>query len=42
VESDTEGIIDEDDEIAQQLIGMCEFDDTMDGGDDDVDGGYNG
>jgi hypothetical protein len=21
---------------------MCEFDDTMDGGDDDVDGGYNG
>ena len=30
VESDAEGIIDEDEEIAQQLIGMCEFDNTID------------
>ena len=30
VESDAEGIMDEEDEIAQQLIGMCEFDDTID------------
>lgn len=37
VESDAEGIIDEDEEIAQQLIGMCEFDDTI-----DADGGYGG
>lgn len=42
VESDAEGIIDEDEEIAQQLIGMCEFDDTIDAEDDDVDGGYGG
>ena len=42
VESDAEGIMDEDDEIAQQLIGMCEFDDTIDGEDFDADGGYGG
>ena len=42
VESDTEGIIDEDEEIAQQLIGMCEFDDTIDAEDFDADGGYGG
>ena len=42
VESDTEGIMDEEDEIAQQLIGMCEFDDTIDGEDFDADGGYGG
>jgi len=30
VESDAEGIMDEEDEIAQQLIGMCEFDNTID------------
>ena len=42
VESDAEGIIDEDEEIAQQLIGMCEFDDTIDAEDFDADGGYGG
>jgi hypothetical protein len=42
VESDTEGIMDEDEEIAQQLIGMCEFDDTIDGEEFDADGGYGG
>jgi hypothetical protein len=42
VESDVEGIMDEDEEISQQLIGMCEFDDTMDGEDFDADGGYGG
>jgi len=42
VESDAEGIMDEEDEIAQQLIGMCEFDDTIDGEDFDADGGYGG
>jgi hypothetical protein len=42
VESDTEGIMDEEDEIAQQLIGMCEFDDTIDAEDFDADGGYGG
>ena len=30
VESETEGIMDNEEEIAQQLIGMCEFDDTID------------
>ncbi len=30
VESETEGILDSEDEIAQQLIGMCEFESTID------------
>ena len=30
VESETEGILDSEDEIAQQLISMCEFESTID------------
>jgi len=30
VESETDGILDSEDEIAQQLIGMCEFESTID------------
>ena len=30
VESENEGTLDEDEEISQKLIGMCEFDNTID------------